>query len=152
MDITSSTKQLVSQVQLLKSKYSDLCSISFIDFYCQCREGSDYLFGSSIGKQIRLVDILQWFLQCVDHQKPIPLIELMWKDIAGPTLGAYQQDERIERGLLKAFISQELKEAVQTWDLQRTEDGGVNLILRNLLNDIDKLESQSTIFQDKVKG
>ena len=66
MDITQETKELTAQVQTLKTKYSDLASLTFIDFYCQCREGCDYLFPASIKENVKIIDILNWFFQCVE--------------------------------------------------------------------------------------
>ncbi|NJL46079.1 MAG: hypothetical protein HC922_10975 [Leptolyngbyaceae cyanobacterium SM2_3_12] len=44
MDITDATQILIQHVQPLKLKHSDPISQAFIDFYCQCHQGMDYLF------------------------------------------------------------------------------------------------------------
>ncbi|MGK7914346.1 MAG: hypothetical protein AB4038_02185 [Prochloraceae cyanobacterium] len=145
MDITQSTKKLIKRVQQLKEKYPDLTSSSFIDFYCQCREGCDYLFGPTVGQSVRLLDILQWFLECVEKGSPSLLIELMWKDVIGPTLGEYEQDEQTENQLAKVFKSEDLKQAVASWDRKRQSDGGVRLILRELLQAIETIEKEQAL-------
>lgn len=145
MDITESTKQLNIKVEQLKSKFTDPVSQLFIDFYCQCKQGSDYLFPADVKESIRLWDILEWFFECVDNKSPSTLIELMWKDVVGPTLGEYQQDEAIEGRLHRAFQSAQLKELIQNWDLERTSSGSVRLILRELLGEISYLEREHKI-------
>lgn len=139
MDITPATKQLVQQVQQLKSQYTDAASVLFIDFYCQCKEGMDYLFPVSVKESIRLVDILQWFLDCVEQGKPNTLISLMWKDVVGPTLGEYLGDEKTERQLMAAFQG-DVSSQLTHWDRVQLKDGQVWLILRELLDAIAQLE------------
>ncbi|MEL7315939.1 MAG: hypothetical protein AAFN08_13500 [Cyanobacteria bacterium J06559_3] len=144
MDVTDATKDLIHKVQRLKEKHTDPVSITFIDFYCQCRQGGDYLFPEAMRSSLRLLDILQWFFQCVDAKVPPTLVRLMWQDIAGPTLEEYQEDESIEHRLLSAFESGALKLYIQTWDRERNPDGSdhlkgdgsVHLVLRELLEDI----------------
>ncbi|HIK45656.1 MAG TPA: hypothetical protein IGR64_12355 [Leptolyngbyaceae cyanobacterium M65_K2018_010] len=140
MDITDSTKALIQHIQPLKLKHSDLVSRAFIDFYCQCHQGMDYLLPAGMRDTIRLVDILQWFFQCIDQGRPLTLIDLMWKDVVGPTLSEYRADEAIEQELLGLFERGDLKAGLSQWDLQRRPDGGVNLPLRTLLEDIDQIE------------
>jgi len=142
MDITESTKQLISKVQKLKSKYSDLASVTFIDFYCQYRQGCDYLFPSNVKNSVRLLDILTLFFRCVELKSPSLLTKLMWNDIIGPTLGEYLQDEKIEEKLTQTLASEELQDSVNEWDREPRTDGGVNLILRNLLHDLDAIETE----------
>jgi hypothetical protein len=140
MDITKSTKELIAQVQTLKAKYSDLASLTFIDFYCQCREGCDYLFPTSIRHNVRIMDILNWFFQCVETGSYTLLIKLMCQDIVGPTLAEFNQDQETENNLNKIFHSDSLKPSVLKWDCQRQPNGSVNLILRNLLQDLTVIE------------
>ncbi|MGK7880452.1 MAG: hypothetical protein AB4060_10180 [Crocosphaera sp.] len=140
MNITDSTKKLIAKVQLLKSKYDDLASLTFIDFYCQFREGCDYLFPQNMKDSVRIFDILVCFFQCVEAGSKSIIIELMWQDVMGPTLGEYLQDERTEKQLKKLLNTPELKESVRKWDRKRRPDGGVDLILRNLLQDIENAE------------
>ena len=139
MDITPATKELIIKVQQLKSQFSDPVSPLFIDFYCQCKQGIDYLL-TPIQDSVRLLDILNYFVDCVHEEKPTPLIELMWKDIVGPTLGEYKEDEAIERRLRDAFEGGELKHQIQSWDIKRMNDGSVKLILRDLLREISRIE------------
>lgn len=143
MDITTTTKELILKMQPLKEKYSDLASQTFIDFYCQCRQGCDYLFPLPIKSSVRLIDILGWFLTCAEKGAPTPLIKLMWQDIIGPTLEEYQEDERIEHNLATIFTQSELSEALKGWDCQRLPSGGVNLTLRQLLEDMSALEAEA---------
>jgi len=140
MDLTDATKELVNRVQLLKPRYPDLASQTFIDFYCQCREGGDYLFPQGMRRAVSAIDILTWFFHCLEVGASTTLIDLMENDVRGPTLGEYLKDERVERDLASAFASSELKEAVRTWDRHPRSDGGVTLVLRNLLQDIYALE------------
>jgi hypothetical protein len=149
MDITKNTKQLIIDVQKLKSKYSDLASVTFLDFYCQCREGCDYLFAKSMKKEVRILDILNWFLQAVENRSFSLLITLMCRDIIGPSLPEFQQDEETENSLKNAFKSEDLQASVLQWDCQRNSDGSVNLILRNLLQDIENIEIKS---QEKLSS
>lgn len=149
MDITQSTKDLISKVQTLKSKYSDLSSTLFIDFYCQCKEGCDYLFPKSVKESIRLLDILQWFFDSFEKGEPTILVQLMWQDIVGPTLGEFQRDEKIERKLWKAFSDKTFKASLQNWDRESRLDGGVNLILRELLTEIDFIEKEHQEIEKK---
>ncbi|MGK7946994.1 MAG: hypothetical protein AB4058_21245 [Microcystaceae cyanobacterium] len=142
MDITDSTKKLIAQVKTLKSKYTDLASLTFIDFYCQCREGCDYLFSPTVKQSVRILDILMWFFQCVEARSLIPLTALMWRDVMGPTLGEYQADEKTEKQIETVLASPQLRESVMSWDRQPSADGGVNLILRNLLEEIETIEAQ----------
>ncbi|WP_416675315.1 hypothetical protein [Egbenema bharatensis] len=142
MNITESTKKLNQKVQELKPKYPDLVSTVFIDFYCQCQEGIDYLFPLAVQETIRLLDIVQWFFDCVDHSKPNSLINLMWQDVMGPTLGEYLQDERSEKMLRKAFASDELKAQIQTWDRVQTPSGNMHLVMKGLLEDISEIEQK----------
>lgn len=142
MDITDSTKDLNSKVQQLKSKFTDPVSTAFIDFYCQCKEGCDYLFPAEVKDSMRLLDILQWFFDCVDKESPTALIELMWKDVIGPTLGEYEEDEAKERQLWESFIRGELKHQIHDWDRMRMSNGGVRLTLRELLGAISRIERE----------
>ncbi len=142
MDITESTKLLNRKIQHLKTQFTDTVSTAFIDFYCQCKEGCDYLFPLEFKESIRLLDILQWFFDCVERESPTTLIELMWKDIMGPTLGEYQEDDNKEKQLWKAFQNGELKNQIQNWDLVRKRDGSVNLTLRKLLGEISRVERE----------
>jgi hypothetical protein len=139
MDITPETKSLIATVQALKSRYTDPASLLFLDFYCQCKQGCDYLFPLGVRESIRLIDILNWFLECIEKNEPIPLVRLMWKDVAGPTLEEYMADERIEKQLTASFKS-DMHPALTTWDRITLSNGGVRLILRELLDDIHKLE------------
>lgn len=140
MDITESTRSLNSKIQQLKSKFSDPASILFIDFYCQCKQGCDYLFPAEVKKTVRLFDILQLFFDCVEQGHPTTLVQLMWKDVAGPTLSEYREDEAIEKRLRRAFQDHELKAQIQTWDRGEMNSIGLNLILRDLLKAISQLE------------
>ncbi|MBR8826865.1 MAG: hypothetical protein DSM107014_03000 [Gomphosphaeria aponina SAG 52.96 = DSM 107014] len=142
MDITESTKKLIRKVQELKAKYSDLASVTFIDFYSQYHQGCDYLFPPQVKNSVRLLDILLLFCQCVELKTPSLLTKLMWKDVIGPTLGEYQEDEQIEETLTQTLANQELQNAVNQWDREPRIDGGVNLILRNLLHDIEEIETE----------
>jgi hypothetical protein len=140
MDITDSTKALIGHVQPLKLKYPDAASEAFIDFYCQCRQGLDYLLPMGVKETVRLVDILQWFCQCVDQGGPPTLIQLMWHDVAGPTLAAYRGDEATEARLTRLFMQGDLRPNLSQWDREQRPDGGVNLPLRSLLNDLYHIE------------
>jgi hypothetical protein len=140
MDITDSTKALIAKVQTLKDDHADAVSQAFIDFYCQCRQGMDYLFPEGVKETVRLLDILQWFCDCVDQGEPSTLIQLMWKDVVGPSWAEYQADEVVENKLLELFEHGDLKEKIRQWDLERRADGGVNLTLRTLLDDIHQIE------------
>lgn len=142
MDITDSTKLLNSKVQALKHKFTDVVSTLFIEFYCQCREGIDYLFPLEVKNSIRLLDILQWFFDCVEKEAPTLLVELMWKDVVGPTLGEYKQDEAIEKKLRLAFQNGEIKNQIQDWDRLNLSSGKVNLVLRGLLEAISQIEQE----------
>ena len=142
MDVTTATKQLIEKIQPLKAKYPDLASQTFIDFYCQCRQGCDYLFPLAVKSSVTILHILEWFLLSVEKREPYLLIKLMWKDVIGPTLAEYQEDEKIEHNLTTIFSQAELPEAVQNWDRENLANGGVNLILRELLKDISDLESE----------
>ena len=143
MDITDATKALIVQVQALKAVHSDLVSQAFIDFYCQCRQGMDYLFPPGIRATVRLLDILQWFCDCVDQGELSTLIQLMWKDVVGPSLEEYQADEAIESRLMALFEHGDLKDTIRQWDLERRADGGVNLTLKTLLSEIEQVEQAS---------
>ncbi len=149
MDITKSTKELIVKVQNLKAKYSDLASVTFLDFYCQCREGCDYLFPASIKQSVRIIDILNWFFQCVENRSYTVLFELMSKDVIGPTLAELKRDQEIEKQLRMTFSSDDLKSSIITWDCQRLSDGSVNLILRNLLQDLASIEIEHKQKQSK---
>ncbi|TVQ45509.1 MAG: hypothetical protein EA365_07515 [Gloeocapsa sp. DLM2.Bin57] len=140
MDVTNNTKELIVKMQSLKLKYTDLASQTFIDFYCQCKQGCDYLFPDSVKSSVTILHILEWFLLSVEKRSPYLLIELMWKDIIGPTLAEYQEDEKIEENLTTLFTQPELAEAVQNWDRKPRPDGGVTLTLRELLQDMTDLE------------
>lgn len=142
MDITTATKQLIEKMQPLKLKYSDLASQTFIDFYCQSKQGCDYLFPSSLKSSVTLLNILDWFLTSVEKGEPYILAKLMWKDVIGPTLGEYEADEQIETDLEKIFTQEELKISVQHWDRESRPDGGVKLTLRELLKDMSDLEEE----------
>ncbi|MBW4654173.1 MAG: hypothetical protein KME20_14215 [Kaiparowitsia implicata GSE-PSE-MK54-09C] len=139
MDITPATHQLIGAVQRLKPKYSDPASLLFIDFYCQCKQGCDYLFPAPVRETVRLIDILQWFFDCVARKEPTALIQLMWKDVVGPTLGEYLADEKIEQTLWQAFEG-DVSQSLADWDLERLPTGGVRLVLRELLDDIYQVE------------
>jgi hypothetical protein len=140
MDITDSTKALILKAQALKTQHQDHVSQVFIDFYCQCRQGMDYLFPEGVRETVRLLDILQWFCNCVDQGEPSTIIRLMWKDVVGPTLEEYQADELIEAKLLNLFEQGDLKEGIRQWDLERRADGGVNLTLKTVLAELHDLE------------
>ncbi len=142
MDITNSTKELIVKMQPLKLKYNDLASQTFIDFYCQCKQGCDYLFPTTVKSSVTILHILQWFLLSVEKRSPYLLIELMWQDILGPTLAEYQQDEEIEANLASLFAQPELAEAVADWHRKPRPDGGVTLTLRELLKDMSDLEQE----------
>jgi hypothetical protein len=142
MDITDSTKQLNSKVQALKPKFPDAVSTLFIEFYCQCKEGIDYLFPLDVKDSIRLLDILQWFFDCVEKEAPTLLVELMWKDVIGPTFGEYKQDQAIEKNLRLAFQNGEVKKQIQDWDRLNLNSGKVSLILRSLLEVISQIEKE----------
>ncbi|MEM9002198.1 MAG: hypothetical protein AAGE59_01600 [Cyanobacteria bacterium P01_F01_bin.86] len=151
MDVTESTKDLIYKVQRLKAKHTDPVSTTFIDFYCQCCQGVDYLFPEGMRSSVQLLDILQWFFQCVDSKEPPTLVRLMWQDIVGPTLEEYQEDEGIEQRLLRTFESGALQLYIQNWDRERNPDGSdhlkgngsVHLVLRELLEDIQNLEQET---------
>jgi len=148
MDVSNLTKDLTQHMQALKDKHTDVVSVTFIDFYCQCRQGSDYLFPEAMRNTMRLLDILNWFFACVDGAEPPTLVQLMWHDIAGPTLKEYTRDEAIEHNLLEAFESGALKLFIQEWDRERNpdgtshlkKDGSVHLVLRELLEDMWAIE------------
>jgi hypothetical protein len=143
MDITDATKDLIQKAQTLKANHPDPVSLAFIDFYCQCRQGMDYLFPAGVKESVRLLDILQWFCDCVDQGEPSTLIQLMWKDVVGPSLAEFQADEATESHLLDLFKHGDLKDHIRQWDLERRADGGVNLTLRTLLKEIHELEQPS---------
>jgi hypothetical protein len=134
------SKAQIQSVQSLKAAHPDPVSQAFIDFYCQCRQGMDYLFPLGVKESVRLLDILQWFCDCVDQGEPSTLIQLMWQDIVGPSLAEFQADEATEYQLLNLFKHGDLKEHIRQWDLDRRADGGVNLTLRTLLREIHELE------------
>lgn len=140
MDVTNSTKDLIRKVQQLKVNHADQVTQAFIDFYCQCQQGIDYLFPDGIKETVRLLDILQWFCDCVDQGEPSTLVQLMWNDVIGPTLAEYKDDEAIEASLLTLFEQGDLKETIRQWDLERRADGGVNLPLRTVLAEIHEIE------------
>lgn len=73
-----------------------------VDVGINSKYGVDYLF-TPIEDSVRLLDILQYFVECVNKGTPTLLIELMWKDIVEPTLSEYMEDEAIERRLREAF-------------------------------------------------
>jgi hypothetical protein len=147
MDVTTATKKLSEEMQPLKLKYTDLASQTFIDFYCQCRQGCDYLFPLPVKSSVTILHILEWFLLSVEKREPYLLIELMWKDVIGPTLAEYQEDEKIEHNLATVFSQPELQQAVQNWDRESLPNGGVNLILRELLKDMSDLEKEYSSIQ-----
>ncbi|MGF1569854.1 MAG: hypothetical protein ACFCVD_17590 [Nodosilinea sp.] len=151
MDITDSTRALIQQVQPLKRKHHDPVSQAFIDFYCQCHQGMDYLFPVGVRETIRLVDILTWFCHCVDQGKPSTLIHLMWNDVVGPTLAEYQADEAIETDLTKHFETGDLRLDLSHWDLERQADGSVKLVLKTLLTDIYQLEQAQAEAQEQKR-
>jgi hypothetical protein len=66
----------------------------------------------------------------------------MWKDVVGPTLGEYLEDEAIEQRLREAFEGDELKYQIQDWDIKRMSDDSVKLILRDLLGEINRIEGE----------
>ncbi|MFM7424296.1 MAG: hypothetical protein ACKO7W_04765 [Elainella sp.] len=139
MDITPETKRLIEQVQQLKPNYTDAASQLFLDFYCQCREGCDYLFPPEVRTTVRLLDILQWFLDCAEKGGPTQLVRLMWKDVEGPTLGDYLQDEKIERGLNTAF-STHLTQELAAWDRIMLPSGNAHLLLKDVLQALHQVE------------
>ncbi len=49
---------------------------------------------------------------------------------------------RTEAQLETLFKSEDLKQAVASWDRERQSDGGVRLILRELLGEIDTIEKE----------
>ncbi|WP_238544352.1 hypothetical protein [Gloeocapsa sp. PCC 73106] len=132
-------------MQPLKLKHTDLASQTFIDFYCQCRQGCDYLFPASVKSSVTILHILEWFLISIQQGSPYLLVKLMWKDVVGPTLGEYEADEQIEENLKKLFTQEELINSVHSWDRESRPDGGVSLILRELLKDMSDLEQESQI-------
>ena len=140
MDITDSTKALILKAQVLKDRHQDHVSRVFIDFYCQCQQGMDYLFPEGVRKTVRLLDILQWFCDCVDQGEPSTIIRLMWNDIVGPTFEEYQADQASEAMLLNLFEHGDLKAGIRQWDLERRADGGVNLTLKTVLAELHALE------------
>jgi|GEM_PF-1559348 len=140
MDITPRTKALIQDVQALKPKHAEDISVLFIDFYCQCREGCDYLFPPVVKDSVRLLDILQWFVECIEYRQPTPLIRLMWNDVVGPTLGEYLVDEQTEKRLHSAFKT-DLPALIQAWDRVQLPSGSVQLVLRELLADICAVEA-----------
>lgn len=144
MILKESTKQIVNKVQQIKPHFTDPVSPLFIDFYCQCKQGIDYLF-TPIKELVQLVDILQWFVDCVDKKAPTPLIELMWQDISGLSTNISNDEDAIEKKLREAFASNELKQQIQDWDLKRMSSGGMQLILINLLSEISKIEREHQI-------
>ncbi|MBW4465656.1 MAG: hypothetical protein KME07_09480 [Pegethrix bostrychoides GSE-TBD4-15B] len=139
MDITPETKQLIASIQQLKPHYADPASALFLDFYCQCRQGCDYLFPPTVRETVRLVDILQWFFECAERGQPNNLVRLMWKDVAGPTLAEYMADEKIEQQLQAAFTTH-LNQELESWDRTMTSSGNVKLLLKDLLNEIHQVE------------
>jgi hypothetical protein len=142
MNITPETEKLISAVQALKPQYSDPASGLFIDFYCQCRQGMDYLFPATVHQSVRLLDILTWFFDCIDQKAPTSLVKLMWEDVAGPTLGEYLGDQKIEANLLSAF-SGDFHHYLEHWDRVRMSDGSVRLILKELLEAISQIEARA---------
>ena len=139
MLLKESTQQIIIKVQKIKPKFTDPVSPIFIDFYCQCKQGIDYLF-TPLRELVQLVDILQWFVDCVEKEAPTPLIELMWQDIATLKEIEYEANCLIEKKLRDAFASNELKLQIQDWDLKRMSSGGMQLILINLLSEISQIE------------
>ena len=139
MNITPETKQLIDTVQVLKAQFPDSTSNLFIDFYCQCRQGMDYLFPPTVHQSVRLLDILQWFFDCIDRKEPSSLIQLMWKDMAGPTLGEYLRDEKIEANLLSAF-KEDFHPNLENWDRVQLKDGSIRLVMKELLEAISRIE------------
>ncbi len=140
MDITPRTKELIRAVLALKPQHPEEISTLFLDFYCQCREGCDYLFPPAVKDSVRLLDILQWFVECIEYREPTPLIRLMWNDVVGPTLGEYIVDEKTETRLQSAFQTN-LPELIQGWDRVQLPGGSVQLVLRELLADISAVEA-----------
>jgi hypothetical protein len=143
MILKESTKQIVRKVQKIKPHFTDPVSPIFIDFYCQCKQGIDYLF-TPIKELVQLVDILQWFVDCVDKEAPTPLVELMWQDIA-ILKGESETEPGIEKKLRDAFASNELKRQIKNWDLKRMSSGGMQLVLINLLSEISQIEREHQI-------
>jgi hypothetical protein len=144
MILKDSTKQIVRKVQQIKPHFTDPVSPIFIDFYCQCKQGIDYLF-TPIKELVQLVDILQWFVDCVDKKAPTPLIELIWQDIAGLPNNHINDDNAIEKKLRAAFASNELRSQIKDWDLKRMNSGGMQLILINLLAEISRIEKEHQV-------
>jgi hypothetical protein len=64
----------------------------------------------------------------------------MCQDIMGPTLKEFHQDQEIENKLSQIFHSDSLKSSVSKWDCERLPNGSVNLILKNLLQDLTMIE------------
>ena len=139
MDITPETKQLIASIQQLKPHYSDPASALFLDFYCQCRQGCDYLFPPAVRETVRLIDILQWFFECAERGEPTNLVRLMWKDVAGPTLEEYIDDEKIDKRLQAAFTTH-LNQELESWDRIMLPSGNIKLLLKDLLNEIHQVE------------
>lgn len=141
MDITPETKRLIASIQQLKPHYSDPASALFLDFYCQCRQGCDYLFPPAVRQSVRLVDILQWFFECAERGEPTNLVRLMWKDVAGPTLAEYMADEKIEQALQAAFTTH-LNQELESWDRAITPGGNIKLLLKDLLAEMHAVEQE----------
>jgi hypothetical protein len=74
------------------------------------------------------------------REDPYTLLQLMWKDVVGPSLAEFQADEAIESHLLALFKRGDLKDHIRHWDLERRADGGVKLTLRTVLKEIHQLE------------
>jgi hypothetical protein len=140
MNVTDATKELTLRVQQLKAQFPDPASCYFIDFYCQCQEGSDYLFPAPVQRSFRLFDIVQWFFECIERGAPNALIDLMWNDVMGPTMEIYRTDESTERRLRSAFASGEIKMHLSRWDRVSLPDGNMRLVLNELLAAIAQLE------------
>ena len=54
-----------------------------------------------------------------------------------------------KKQLRMTFSSDDLKSSIITWDCQRLSDGSVNLILRNLLQDLASIEIEHKQKQSK---
>jgi hypothetical protein len=111
-----------------------------LTFIASAARGWTTSFPTGVKESVRLLDVLQWFCDCVDQGEPSTLIQLMWKDVVGPSLAEFQADEAVESHLLALFKQGDLKDHIRQWDLERRANGGVNLTLRTVLKEIHELE------------
>lgn len=144
MNITPETQKLIEAVQGLKQEFSDPASDLFIDFYCQCRQGMDYLFPTQMHQSVRLLDILQWFFECIDQKEPTSLVKLMWEDIVGPSLRDVLGDEKVEAKLRKSFEG-DFRPSLEHWDRVHLPNGSVKLVMKELLKSIQQLETATNL-------